>query len=148
MPSLSVHRRTRALRLGALASALLALPALATELAVDIEDVGAQSGRLTVFLFDSEEAWNGTRDALAMKRVYPDGSTRLNVRFDGLRAGRYGVMVLHDKDGNRKFDVGPLGIPQDDYGFSNNPFVLKRPGFERIAFDLPASGRRITVRMK
>ena len=127
---------------------LLACPAFAVELTVDIERVGAQTGRLTVFLYDSEDAWNGKRDALMMQRAYPDGSDRLQVRFDGLKAGRYGVMVLHDKDGNRRFDVGPLGIPKDDYGFSNNPVVFAKPGFERIAFELPATGTRITVRMK
>lgn len=132
----------------ALLATVLAWPAFAVELTVDIERVGAQTGRLTVFLYDSEEAWNGKRDALRMQRAYPDGSDRLQVRFDGLRAGRYGVMVLHDKDGNRKFDIGPLGIPKDDYGFSNNPVVFAKPGFDRIAFELPATGTRITVKMK
>ena len=131
-----------------LLAALLAWPAFAVELTVDIERVGAQTGRLTVFLYDSAEAWDGKRDALRMQRVYPDGSDRLQVRFDGLKAGRYGVMVLHDKDGNRRFDVGPLGIPKDDYGFSNNPVVFSKPGFQRIAFELPASDTRITVQMK
>lgn len=141
-------RRLLPLAAAPLLAAVLAWPAFAVELTVDIERVGAQTGRLTVFLYDSEEAWNGKRDALMMQRAYPDGSDRLQVRFDGLKAGRYGVMVLHDKDGNRRFDVGPLGIPKDDYGFSNNPVVFAKPGFERIAFELPASGTRIQVRMK
>src|SRR5690606_32040738 len=111
------------------------------------ERVGAQTGRLTVFLFDSEDAWDGKRDALKMQRAYPDGSDRLRVRFDGLKAGRYGVMVLHDKDGNRKFDVGPLGIPKGDYGFSNNTLVFATAGVDRFAFDLPATCSRITVKM-
>ena len=148
-----MSRMTPLLRLRWLALApfvlmLLAGPVRATELTIDIEDIGAQSGRLTVFVYDSAEAWKGKRDVLRMQRAQPDGSDRLQVRFDGLRAGRYGVMVLHDKDGNRKFDVGPLGIPRDDYGFSNNPVVFARPGFERIAFDLPVAGKRITVRMR
>lgn len=138
----------RPLALAAVILSAAALPLRATELTIDIEAIGAQSGRLTVFLYDSEAAWNGQREALRMQRAHPDGSDRLQVRFDGLRAGRYGVMVLHDKDGNRKFDVGPLGIPRDDYGFSNNPFVLKRPGFGQIAFELPVAGRRIVVRMR
>lgn len=141
-------RRLLPLAAAPLLAAVLAWPAFAVELTVDIERVGAQTGRLTVFLYDSEEAWNGKRDALMMQRAYPDGSDRLQVRFDALKAGRYGVMVLHDKDGNRRFDVGPLGIPKDDYGFSNNPVVFAKPGFERIAFELPASGTRIQVRMK
>ena len=79
---------------------LAATPALAADLVVDIEDIHTQSGRITVFLFDSEAAWKGTRDALGLRRVHPDGTTRQQVRFDGLRAGRYGVIVLHDRDGN------------------------------------------------
>ena len=141
-------RRRRPLLLLPLLASALVLPAFAVELVVDIERVGAQTGRLTVFVYDSEEAWNSQRDALRMQRAYPDGSDRLQVRFDGLKAGRYGVMVLHDKDGTRKFDIGPLGIPRDDYGFSNNPVLFARPGFDRIAFALPAQGGRITVRMK
>ena len=141
-------RRLRPLLLAPLLATAVAVPAFAVELVVDIERVGAQTGRLTVFLYDSAEAWDHQRDALRMQRAYPDGSDRLQVRFDGLKAGRYGVMVLHDKDGNRKFDVGPLGIPKDDYGFSNNPVVFAKPGFERVAFELPATGRRITVEMK
>lgn len=114
---MTTSRWLRPLLVAPLAAVVLAWPAFAVELTVDIERVGAQTGRLTVFLFDSEDAWDGKRDALKMQRAYPDGSDRLRVRFDGLKAGRYGVMVLHDKDGNRKFDVGPLGIPKDDYGF-------------------------------
>ena len=127
---------------------LAATPALAADLVVDIEDIHAQSGRITVFLFDSEAAWKGTRDALGLRRVHPDGTTRQQVRFDGLRAGRYGVIVLHDRDGNGKFDVGPMGIPRDGYGFSNNPFVFKRPAFGKVAFEVPAAGKRISVRLK
>ncbi len=145
---MKTSRWLRPLLAAPLLAVVLAWPAFAVELTVDIERVGAQTGRLTVFLFDSEEAWDGKRDALTMQRAYPDGSDRLQVRFDGLKAGRYGVMVLHDKDGNRKFDIGPLGIPKDDYGFSNNPVVFAKPGFERVAFELPATGRRITVEMK
>ncbi len=124
-------------------------PALAGELVVEIKESYPQdSGRLTVYLFDSEAAWQGKRDALAARRVHPDGSSRQLVRFDGLRAGRYGVVVLHDRDGNGKFDVGPLGIPRDGYGFSNNPFVFKRPGFDKVAFELSAADKQITVQMK
>ena len=142
-----VRPRARGIAAAILAT-LLAMPVAAAELVVDIHDVHAQGGRLTVFLFDSEAAWKGKREVLAQQRVYPDGGTRLKARFDGLRAGRYGVVVLHDRDGNGKFDVGPLGIPRDGYGFSNNPFVFKRPPFDKVVFELPAAGKRIIVQMK
>lgn len=132
----------------ALLLSFLAVPAAAAELGVEIERVGAQTGRLTVFVYDSEAAWNGSGEPVRMQRILPDGTDRLAVGFAGLAPGRYAVVVLHDKDGNRRFDVGPLGIPRDDYGFSNNPVVFARPGFERIAFQLPSTGTRIRVRMR
>lgn len=145
---MAVSLRTRWHLPVALLLAAWAWPGESAELTVDIEAIGAQSGRLTVFLYDSGPAWSAAREPRSMQRVHPDGTARLQVRFDGLSAGRYGVMVLHDKDGNRRFDVGPLGIPRDDYGFSNNPWVVRRPDFTQVAFDLPASGRRISIRMR
>lgn len=88
--------------------------ASAVELVVDIENITTQQGRLAVFLYDSAESWHAQNTPLARQRVRPDGGDRLRVRFADLAPGRYGVMVLHDTDGNGKFDVGLLGIPKDD----------------------------------
>ena len=85
---------------------------------------------------------------MPLQRVYPDGGTRLQARFTGLAPGRYAVVVLHDTNANGRFDVSALGIPKDDYGFSNNPVLFGRPDFDRIAFELPVEGARISVRMK
>ncbi len=122
--------------------------ASAAELVVDIENITTQRGRLAVFLYDSAAGWDAQNTPLARQRVEPDGSDRLRVRFDDLAPGRYAVMVLHDTDGNGKFDVGLLGIPKDDYGFSNNPIVFRKPDFPKVAFDVPATGARIAVRLK
>lgn len=139
---------TRGAAVLALVLACSAPAARAAELVVDIDGIGTQRGRLSVFLYDSEAAWQRQDAPLARQRVQPDGTDRLQVRFDGLAPGRYGVMVLHDTDGNGRFDVGLLGIPKDDYGFSNNPLVFRKPDFGQVGFVLPEAGRRIRVRMK
>lgn len=131
-----------------LALGLVAGPARAADLVIDIEDVGSQQGRLTAFVYDSAAGWDGGRPVVPLQRVYPDGGTRLQARFTGLAPGRYAVVVLHDTNANGRFDVSALGIPKDDYGFSNNPVLFGRPDFDRIAFELPAAGARISVRMK
>lgn len=138
------------LRARALLLALLLAPLAAhsAELVVDIEEVSTQRGRLTVFVYDSAEGWENGKLAVPLQRVYPDGGTRLQARVTDLAPGRYGVVVLHDTNANGKFDRNAVGIPLDDYGFSNNPVVFGRPDFDRISFNVPAEGTRIVVRMR
>lgn len=129
------------------ALALLAAPAAAADLDVHVDGISTQRGRLAVFVFDSKAAWDAQRAPVRRERVLPDGDDDLHVRLAGLPPGEYGVMVLHDTDGNGRFDTGPFGIPRDDYGFSNDPVVLSKPRFERVRFVLPAAGARIRIPM-
>ncbi len=40
--------------------------------------------------------------------------------FEGLPYGEYAVKVFHDENGNDRLDTNLLGIPREDYGFSND----------------------------
>lgn len=124
-----------------------AAPAGAADLDIEVQGISTQRGRLVVFVFDSKAAWEAAREPVRRERVLPDGDGELRLRLAGLPPGDYGVMVLHDTDGNGKFDTGPFGIPRDDYGFSNDPVVFAKPRFERVRFPLPAAGARIRIRM-
>lgn len=132
----------------ALLTGLAASPLPAADLDVDVEAIATQRGRVVVFVFDSKAAWDAQRTPVRRERREPDGDDRLQLRISGLPAGDYAVVVLHDTNGNGRFDTGPFGIPQDDYGFSNNPVALGRPAFERVRFTLPAGGTRIRVGMR
>ena len=55
----------------------------------------------------------------------------LTVTFDGLPSGTYAVCAFHDRDGNGKLKENLLGIPQEEWGMSNNP----RPRFRSPRFD-------------
>ena len=59
-----------------------------------------------------------------------------------LLPGRYCVRYYHDENENMKMDTGPMGIPKEGYGFSNNAKGrLGPPSFEKCLLDLkePAS---------
>lgn len=131
----------------ACAVGLVASPAWAADLHVDIEAISTQRGHLVVFVFDSKAAWEAQGAPVRRERRRPDGDDRLQVRLSGLARGEYAVVVLHDTDANGRFDTGAFGIPRDDYGFSNDPTVLARPAFERVRFHLPAGDTRIRVPM-
>lgn len=40
--------------------------------------------------------------------------------FENIPFGEYAIKVHHDEDGNNEMDTNFLGIPSEDYGFSNN----------------------------
>ena len=62
--------------------------------------------------------------------------------------GRYALAVYHDLNANEVMDKNFVGIPKEPYGFSTN-FRPKfsAPSFEDCAFDLPANGKGISVKL-
>ena len=59
------------------------------------------------------------------------------LEFSGLPPGPFGAAVYHDENFNHEFDQGLLGIPLEDYGFSNNaPVFLRPPSFAEAMFYL------------
>ena len=54
-----------------------------------------------------------------------------------LPAGQYAVGIFHDVNLNNKIDNNFLGLPKEQYGFSNNARALfGPPSFEEAAFEL------------
>ncbi len=62
-------------------------------------------------------------------------------------AGRYGIAIRHDKNGNGKTD-----IRSDGGGISNNPsiniFNLGKPSYKRVGVNVGNGVKRITINMK
>ena len=62
--------------------------------------------------------------------------------------GEYALAIYHDKNNNREFDKGFLGIPKERFGMSNNPaFGLKAPDYEQAAFRVSETGADLTIQL-
>jgi len=71
----------------------------------------------------------------------PEGPVQLCIRAP--HAGRYALSLLHDRNGDRKFQPSTDGI-----GFSNNPKLgWSKPGADRVAVDVGDAPRRIMIVM-
>lgn len=66
------------------------------------------------------------------------------------KPGVYALAVYHDQNANQKFDRGGLlGLPQEAYGFSNNPATFfSLPSFRSVRLDVARSGMSTTIRLK
>lgn len=130
------------------AGLVAATPAAAAELTVEVVGARSNDGRMHFGLYDDARKFpkkdgraDGFNTAITDRRA-------VGV-FRGLKPGRYAVAVFHDENGNREFDQQILGIPLEDYGFSNDVAAfLGPPSFAEAAVLVPAEGIRITVRLR
>jgi uncharacterized protein (DUF2141 family) len=81
-------------------------------------------GLLGAELFTSAAGWPEDVDKSYRHDHFPIEGDHATARFDHIPAGRYGVVVLHDENENKKLDRNLFLVPKEGFGFANNPHVL------------------------
>lgn len=128
--------------------ASLALPCAvhAADLTIHIDDVKRAAGQVMVALYNNEGSFMKTPLA-ASSAAAVQGST--TIVFKDLPAGDYAFSVLHDANGNGKMDRNLVGIPSEDYAFSNNAVGKMGPAsYADARFTLPAAGAVVRVSLR
>ena len=124
----------------------LAEPVQAADLQVSIREARSQDGQFQVALVDAA-GYAGSAAPIAARLVAPAGAVT-RVTLDGVPAGRYALMVIHDENGNGTLDTNLVGMPVEGYGFSNNPRVMRKPTFDEAAFDVGADALALDVAIR
>lgn len=116
-------------------SATAAATAMAADLTVTVKDVRNASGLVRIAVYDSAASF--LKPPLAKAALQAKASAG-EVKFviHDLPAGRYAVGSFHDENETGKIEFGPLGVPVQGYGFSNNAQSTEGPpAFPQAAFD-------------
>ncbi|HEU0201625.1 MAG TPA: DUF2141 domain-containing protein [Burkholderiaceae bacterium] len=130
----------------ALGAATFGARAAAADLTVEVNGVTSAGGEVAVALFNNADEFPAK--FAHGKRVKAEGKTAVVV-FKDLPPGRYAVSAYHDANENKKLDRGLFGIPKEPYGFSQEARGFGGPPeFRDAAFELPADGARVSVRVK
>ena len=115
-------------------------------LLVIVTGLRSQKGNVHIALYDDPDRFPDF-DGMILKVEVTiiDGSA--HHKFNGLTSKRYAIAVYHDENDNDEFDQGFLGIPLEDYAFSNNATVfLGPPSFADAAFEVPET-REVHIRI-
>ncbi|RZT10379.1 Uncharacterized conserved protein, DUF2141 family [Duganella sp. CF402] len=123
-----------------------AAPSFAAELTISIEGVASADGQVMVAIFNSADTFlaKPLRGAAA-----PAHEGTVQVQVADLPAGDYAFAVYHDANGNGKLDRNSVGMPTEDYAFSNNAFGKRgAPSFQDARIALPADGATIRVSLR
>lgn len=101
------------------------------ELEVVVSGISESKGQLLIGIYDKEEGAFETSSQVAGK-IVPAKAGKMQFKFQ-LPAGQYAIGVIHDSNSNNQLDTNFLGIPTEDYGFSNS---ANRPIFDKAKIKL------------
>ena len=87
------------------------------------------------FALDNSEDVYERDDTVFIGKILPIVNNKVSVEIDSLKYGTYAVKVFHDENRNGELDTNFLGIPSEDYGYSNNVSAwFGAPSWERAKF--------------
>ena len=128
--------------LTAIVAGLVAAPALAADLTIEVHGIRSGDGQLYVAVHTPET--KDTFPAVTGKATGLDQPARIGtLRFvlRDLHPGQYAVNAFHDENGNGEFDTNLFGIPSEGYGFANDPDAMfGPPDFEAAAVNVGDTG--------
>ena len=116
-------------------------------LTVDISGVKERKGKLQIALFNSTEGFPDDAKPFRAEVLDITADNTLRVVFKDLPTGEYSVAAYHDANGNGKLDKNLLGIPVEDYGFSNDTrgTRISAPSFEDTKIVIAEADTKIQV---
>jgi uncharacterized protein (DUF2141 family) len=114
-------------------------------LVLEIPNLRSTRGQIAILLFQKADGFPKVTDKAVGKWKFPASTT---IVLPNITPGKYALTVLHDENKNARMDVNAVGIPQEGYGFSNNPkSKFGAPSFEEAAFTFNGSAATLSIRL-
>ena len=121
-----------------------------TNLTVRVEGISKAVGMIGVSLYNSPKGYP-TRIEHAYESQWIElevGQTSIDGEFEGIPFGKYAVSVVHDENGNKRLDMGPMGFPTEGVGFSNGQkIVMSVPKFSNSTISLTEMSQNIVIKL-
>ena len=116
---------------------------------VDVEGIRQSEGLIAVSLYvDDSSKFLAKRGSLYVGRV-PARAPKTTVCIYLPSTGVYALGVYQDIDSDRKYDRTSVGLPDEPFGFSNDPAVfLGMPRFSSVRLSVPRDNMRTSVRLR
>lgn len=69
------------------------------------------------------------------------------ITFENVQPGTYGIIILHDKNDNKRMDFQDNGMPMEAYGVSNNAMSFGPPQWGDAKFTVEATPIEMEIRL-
>ena len=105
-------------------------------LVVKFKGMSSNNGNVVVALCNSDANYKNHKSPFIGKQIPINNNTAV-IEFEDLPFGEYAIKAFHDEDANDDLNTNILGIPIEDYGFSNNARgMFGPPSWENAKFEL------------
>lgn len=108
-----------------------------------VPNVTSDKGEV-LFAMYTEDTFMKKEPNFAAKSEIING--KATVTFENVPEGNYAIVVLHDANKNGKMDFGPGGMPEENYGTSNNSMVYGPPNWGDSKFEFDGSSKEMEIR--
>lgn len=121
----------------------------ASELTLVVSNLRNNQGVVRVLLFNGENGFPN----IAEKAIKSASGTIVNNKttfsFKGIPQGYYAISVFHDSQNVGYLRTNLVGIPRDDYGFSNNAMGnFAPPSFDKAKFRVGKEPVEMNIRIR
>jgi uncharacterized protein (DUF2141 family) len=141
--------------IGAMMSLLMAQPlyAQAAGNSVDVSFTGLKSsqGQVCISLYGGPKGFpdGGTGSDFVATRCSPVKAEAATLTLTDLKPGNYAIVAHHDLNGDGTMNKGSFGIPEEGFGFSNNPEIgFSSPSFDETKFALSEPKATVKILMR
>ena len=118
---------------------------LTTQILIEVDGFENLDGNLAIAINNSSEQFSSNTESY--KDTIIDAILHnITIVIEDVTPGTYAVSVFHDEDEDGELDLGGiLGIPEEGFGFSNNPAIgFSQPDFNECKF-LIEENQSVTV---
>jgi uncharacterized protein (DUF2141 family) len=118
------------------------------KLIIRVTDLSDDKGTVNLSMYDSAKEYSAKNGAPVKKMKARIEKGHALIEFDDVPYGEYGFKLYHDQNGNGVMDRNFLGIPQEDYAFSNNAAGrFGSPSYDKVKFRFGQKELRLDVKM-
>ena len=119
---------------------------LNTKIVLEVYDFENYQGDIAVAIYNSNSTFNSETQFYRDTAISVTATDML-LEIDSLEPGTYAISILHDADESGDMEMGGFlnQIPQEGFGFSNNPAVgFSEPTFDECKFVIE-EGQSVSV---
>ncbi|MEC7863524.1 MAG: DUF2141 domain-containing protein [Bacteroidota bacterium] len=115
---------------------ILETPSVTTQIILEVYGFENLDGDLAIAINNSSEQFISNTECYR-DTIIDIPSNDITLTIEGIIAGTYAISVFHDEDEDGELDLGFLNIPEEGFGFSNNPPIgFSQPDFNDCKFTI------------
>ncbi len=115
---------------------------------IQVDGFRNKRGQVCLSLFASSKGFPDSRANAVKAKCVKISETPMVITLNNLKVGNYAVALFHDANGDGQLNRNSLGIPTEEFGFSQNPAVITGvPRFSDSAV-LVAGSTNIQIRLR